>query len=396
MWNAFFRLKVKLKLFQATREYGELIQKSYYSKILENSESNSRLSQPLITNVLELLQVKSRVLNRHVHRRLHLNVGGELVSKQGAKRSIDTKEIVLASGMGINSNLCDQFRFSENVHLQFLCAMQSAVLSLNQACQASKANQANSGLRELESSSEFNNLENLASPASQEQLSLPLQTKVVPTPRRHQPRELKEALYFDETSGPVEASPQVSMPRKTIERNFKLRLTPLQAKERRKRLKAIKKRHEDFYERLGRQRKREMEAYQKAAEEYSSLLNEMTSKGLGCNLPVGKALILSWYNPLKTAIEKEIECFKENQWKTPEHKNFGPLLLGVEPEILAVVTTHRIIEKLLEEHGRYSMDEKGESTDSSYFPRSQLGFHSFVKMVSAASAVGRAVEVEVN
>eukprot|EP00271_Cylindrocystis_brebissonii_P001758 TRINITY_DN1202_c0_g1_i1.p1 TRINITY_DN1202_c0_g1~~TRINITY_DN1202_c0_g1_i1.p1 ORF type:complete len:1526 (+),score=314.63 TRINITY_DN1202_c0_g1_i1:354-4931(+) len=158
-------------------------------------------------------------------------------------------------------------------------------------------------------------------------------------------------------------------------------------------LEKIHARHVEFYDKLERQRETEMDAHRRAAVEYKALLLEMGSKGLGANFAPGKALMVTWFLPLKQAIESKLAQLKKKE-TLPEELAYAGLIMNLDPEILAVLVAHKIVELLLAEHGRHGLSSSRGSMDI-YFPRSLSGHHSFVKMVTAATAVGRAVEMEV-
>lgn len=168
--------------------------------------------------------------------------------------------------------------------------------------------------------------------------------------------------------------------------------------ERRISLGLIKQRHAEFYRRLETQRTREMDAHQNAADEYKNFLLEGNRKGLGPTLPLGKALILSWFDPLTKAIKAQQDAIKAGTLKKGVYKEHASYLLGLEPEVLAVLVSHCVVQMLLKEHAS-SKGAQGKDASHSkkthFMPKSLNGYSGFVKMVSAATGVGRAVEMEV-
>ena len=160
----------------------------------------------------------------------------------------------------------------------------------------------------------------------------------------------------------------------------------------RRRREAIQLRHAAFYARVERQRRLEMDAQKKAAEEYEALLLHAHEKGLGADFPRGKRLVAHWYSPLKDAIAAEQERMKagEFQGASPAYKRAVAQLLNAPSGVLAVVTAHKVVELLLTEQGRAALAKAdGTATEKHHH-------QSFVTMLAAANAVGRAVEVEVS
>ncbi|XP_030468884.1 DNA-directed RNA polymerase 2B, chloroplastic/mitochondrial isoform X1 [Syzygium oleosum] len=125
------------------------------------------------------------------------------------------------------------------------------------------------------------------------------------------------------------------------------------------------------YHRLRRRQvKAECEAWQRAANEYKELLNDMCEHKLAPNLPYMKSLFLGWFEPLRNAIADEQESYRSGKRKTAYARFFDQL----PADMMAVITMHKLIALMMtgREHG-----------------------HGHARVIQAACTIGDAVEQEV-
>ncbi|MCO5558648.1 hypothetical protein L7F22_012234 [Adiantum nelumboides] len=119
-----------------------------------------------------------------------------------------------------------------------------------------------------------------------------------------------------------------------------------------------------------RQRKMEMEASWKATLEYKNMILHMCKKNLAPNVPFVRGLLLSWFEPFRDALCAEQKAIIEKEPFT-DRNVYGPCLLQLPPDIVAVVAMHKLMAVLMKDQE-----------------------HGYVRLLNAASAIGEAVEQE--
>eukprot|EP00249_Psilotum_nudum_P022981 c28710_g1_i1 orf=906-4160(-) len=122
---------------------------------------------------------------------------------------------------------------------------------------------------------------------------------------------------------------------------------------------------------MRRQRKIETDASLNAIKEYKNMMIDMCKKKLAPNLPYVKSLLLSWFEPFRDAILAEQKAI-HNQEFSKDRANYGPYLVQLPADMLAVLTMHRLMSLLMKENE-----------------------HGCIRLVRAAIAIGEAVEQEV-
>ena len=129
-----------------------------------------------------------------------------------------------------------------------------------------------------------------------------------------------------------------------------------------------------------RQRQNEISAVDKEVERYREGASSTAARGDGSSLPVGRRLLQGFFDPLRSAIELEQEAIR---LKVPgvDRNNYGPFLLMLNPDKLAVITLHTVISQLM----------KGDEAFSPDTP--QAGMCKFVRVVER---LGEATQAEVN
>ncbi|GER46969.1 DNA-directed RNA polymerase [Striga asiatica] len=92
-----------------------------------------------------------------------------------------------------------------------------------------------------------------------------------------------------------------------------------------------------------RQVKAETEAWENMTAEYRDMEREMCEKKLAPNLPHVKQLILGWFEPLRTAIERE-----QNLQRSKKNKEaFAPFIDALPAEKMAVIVMHKMMGLLM-------------------------------------------------
>ncbi|XP_010551348.1 PREDICTED: DNA-directed RNA polymerase 1, mitochondrial [Tarenaya hassleriana] len=123
-----------------------------------------------------------------------------------------------------------------------------------------------------------------------------------------------------------------------------------------------------YYMLKRRQIKMETEAWEEAAKEYQELLEDMCQQKLAPSLPYVKALFLGWFEPLRDAIQAELDSFKGKKMKAPH----APYMEQLPADMMAVITMHKMM-------GLLMTNSKGVGN---------------VRVVQAACQIGEAVEHE--
>ena len=129
-----------------------------------------------------------------------------------------------------------------------------------------------------------------------------------------------------------------------------------------------------------RQRNNEILAVDNEVRRYKEGQAATSLRGDGPSLPIGRRLLQGFFEPLSRAIALEQEAVR---LKVPsvDRNNYGPFLLMLNPDKLAVITLHVVIGQLM----------KGEESFSPDAP--QAGMCKFVRVVER---LGEAVQAEVN
>ena len=168
--------------------------------------------------------------------------------------------------------------------------------------------------------------------------------------------------------------------------------------ERRRKRERIGARHAKFYRLLRRQLAMERSDLVEAAAKYKQLTDKAHKKQLGAQFPLGQQLIHFWFDPVTAAVRQEQEKIKTSAWVPGDvmaYRNYSKLLLGLDPEVLAVLVCHKLVELMLSEQGKASGGKGVGAGRRQAFVASEKKYLSFVKMITAAKAVGEAVELEV-
>lgn len=106
------------------------------------------------------------------------------------------------------------------------------------------------------------------------------------------------------------------------------------------------RRYNELYRR---QVESEEESLEKASADYATMVDELMKLGKGAELKPVQALLASWYEPLCDVIVKERNLALAGA-KAEDIKIYGPLLLLLPPEQLAVLTMHHVLGHCLK-HG---------------------------------------------
>ncbi|XP_010470873.1 PREDICTED: DNA-directed RNA polymerase 1, mitochondrial [Camelina sativa] len=123
-----------------------------------------------------------------------------------------------------------------------------------------------------------------------------------------------------------------------------------------------------YYMLKQRQVKMETEEWQRAARECREILADMCEQKLAPNLPYVKSLFLGWFEPLRNAIQADLDAFKIKKGKIP----YAPFMEQLPADMMAVITMHKMM-------GLLMTNTEG------------VGI---VKLVNAATQIGEAVEQE--
>ncbi|VVA94548.1 unnamed protein product [Arabis nemorensis] len=126
--------------------------------------------------------------------------------------------------------------------------------------------------------------------------------------------------------------------------------------------------YQKYYMLKQRQVKMETEEWERAAKECRQILEDMCEQKLAPNLPYVKSLFLGWFEPLRNAIQADLDVFKVNKGKIP----YAPYMEQLPADMMAVITMHKIM-------GMLMTNAEGVGT---------------VKVVYAATQIGEAIEQE--
>ncbi|CAN8238973.1 unnamed protein product [Cochlearia groenlandica] len=117
-----------------------------------------------------------------------------------------------------------------------------------------------------------------------------------------------------------------------------------------------------------RQVKLETEEWERAAKECREILEDMCEQKLAPNLPYVKSLFLGWFEPLRNAIQADLDAFKIKKGKIP----YATFMEQLPADMMAVITMHKMM-------GLLMTNAEGVGT---------------VKVVNAATQIGEAIEQE--
>ncbi|XP_002978135.2 DNA-directed RNA polymerase 1B, mitochondrial isoform X2 [Selaginella moellendorffii] len=101
---------------------------------------------------------------------------------------------------------------------------------------------------------------------------------------------------------------------------------------------------------FNRQQKLELDAWDAAVREYRKILVEMCRKKLAPNLPFAKSLMVSWFEPVRDEIAKELKAIEKEE-PGEDRSHYGPLLkgAGLTADVLAVITMHRLVALMMQD-----------------------------------------------
>ena len=130
-----------------------------------------------------------------------------------------------------------------------------------------------------------------------------------------------------------------------------------------------------------RQRRNEILAVDREVERYKEEARITRRRGGGAELPLGRRLLQGFFAPLTSAIRLEQEHVRLKV-RGVDRSNYGPFLLMLNPDKLAVITLHTVISQLMK--GEQMFGEPNEA---------QAGMCKFVR---AVEMLGQSVQAEVN
>ncbi|CAF2062046.1 unnamed protein product [Brassica napus] len=123
-----------------------------------------------------------------------------------------------------------------------------------------------------------------------------------------------------------------------------------------------------FHSLKQRQVKLETEEWERAARECREIIEDMCEQKLAPNLPYVKSLFLGWFEPLRDAIQADLDAFKVKRGKIP----YAPYMEQLPADMMAVITMHKMMALLM-------TNAEGVGV---------------VRVVNAATNVGEAIEQE--
>lgn len=130
-----------------------------------------------------------------------------------------------------------------------------------------------------------------------------------------------------------------------------------------------------------RQRRSEILAVDREVQRYKEEARMTAARGGGAELPLGRRLLQGFFAPLTAAIELEQEAVRLKVHGVDRSK-YGPFLLMLNPDKLAVITLHTVISQLMK--GEQMFGDPSEA---------QAGMCKFVR---AVETLGTLVQAEVN
>ncbi|CAH8348222.1 unnamed protein product [Eruca vesicaria subsp. sativa] len=117
-----------------------------------------------------------------------------------------------------------------------------------------------------------------------------------------------------------------------------------------------------------RQVKLETEEWERVARECREIIEDMCEQKLAPNLPYVKSLFLGWFEPLRDAIQSDLDAFRVKRGKIP----YAPYMEQLPADMMAVITMHKMMALLM-------TNAEGVGV---------------VRVVNAATNVGEAIEQE--
>ncbi|KAF5196166.1 Dna-directed rna polymerase 2 protein, partial [Thalictrum thalictroides] len=123
-----------------------------------------------------------------------------------------------------------------------------------------------------------------------------------------------------------------------------------------------------FHGRYREQVKIETDAWNQAAIEYKELLADMCEHKLAPNLPYMKSLFLGWFEPLRDAIVKEQELWRQGKSRA----SYAPYFDHLPADMMSLITMHKLMALLM-----------------------TGGEHGCARVVQASIQIGEAIEQEV-
>ncbi|KAF8074247.1 hypothetical protein N665_1117s0003 [Sinapis alba] len=123
-----------------------------------------------------------------------------------------------------------------------------------------------------------------------------------------------------------------------------------------------------YYSLKQRQVKLETEEWENSAKECQEIIQDMCEQKLAPNLPYVKSLFLGWFEPLRDAIQADLDGFKVKKGKIP----YASYMEQLPADMMAVITMHKMM-------GLLMTNAEGVGV---------------VKVVNAATQIGEAIEQE--
>ncbi|CAE7794948.1 RPOT3, partial [Symbiodinium sp. KB8] len=105
-----------------------------------------------------------------------------------------------------------------------------------------------------------------------------------------------------------------------------------------------------WHERVARQVELETLALRNTIEEYREVFDSVIKMGKGSSLAPAQRLLVRWFKPLSEAIDEEHRKIWDRE-SSPDRSAYGPYLLLMPPEKLAVIAMHEVINTVLRQGG---------------------------------------------
>ena len=94
----------------------------------------------------------------------------------------------------------------------------------------------------------------------------------------------------------------------------------------------------------------EEETKLQALRDHTKVLNELMDMGRGTGLKVVQRMFLKWYEPFVLEIKEEINLIKTKKSDHYGRSVYGPLLMLLPPEKLAIITINTVLNAILRSH----------------------------------------------
>lgn len=98
-----------------------------------------------------------------------------------------------------------------------------------------------------------------------------------------------------------------------------------------------------------RQLKLEEEVRMQALQDHSKVLEDLMGMGRGTGLKIVQRMFLEWYEPFVDEIKEEIKLIKAHNYENGRN-TYGPFLLLLPPEKLAIITINTVLNTVLRSH----------------------------------------------